>query len=83
MGTFSILFILKTNLLCKRIEPCHVHTCYQQVNVMCTLISNYRLQVHHVAHNAEFACYTHTTQHICLASRATGQCYIAAIAFSP
>src|SRR5690606_31695117 len=62
-------------------QSCYIHTGYQQVYIVRTLIGHYRFQVHHMPHNAEFARDTHTTEYLASLTRYF-QGYIAAIALS-
>ena len=48
-------------LSAKSIDAGNIHTRDKQVDIMCTLVSNNRLEVHHVAHNAKLTGDTHTT----------------------
>ena len=32
--------------LFKRIQPRHIHSCYQQMNIMCAFISDHTFQIH-------------------------------------
>ena len=51
-------------LLFKRIQACYIHSCYQQVYIVCAFIGNYDFQVHHVAHNAVFAGNAHAAKYL-------------------
>ena len=56
--------------LFKRIQPCHIHSCDQQMNIMCAFISDHTFQVHHVAHDGVFAGDAHAAQHLpCIPGR--------------
>lgn len=59
-ATWLFYSVVKLYLL-ECIQSGNVLTGNQQVNVVCTFVSNYRLKIHHVTHNAVLSGNTHTT----------------------
>ncbi len=58
---FSYLQILTSAHSLKRIQTRYIHSCNQQMHIMSSFVSNDAFQIHHVAHNAVFACYSHAS----------------------
>jgi len=50
--------------LFKSIQPCHIHSRYQQMNIMCSFISDHTFQIHHMPHHRIFASDAHAAKHL-------------------
>lgn len=48
----------------KRTYPRNIMPCYQQMNVMCAFVGDYRFEVHHVAHHWEIAGNAHGAEYL-------------------